>query len=154
MPKRMKERKEENHNLQAGKTTYMYCKYTVTITENQRKNLKNNTQLSQLIVVKCILYAKVNFSTERVHVYAHANLISGSGYKPQSTQSGNGKFVKFSGVQSIMRVKSAKAGICISTITYKVVVYAPAEMTDTLQLFLLLPLYLLCGTDSNLRRKF
>ncbi len=53
-----------------------------------------------------------------------------------------------SGVHFIMRVKSAQADECegarptlftISTITYKVVVYAPAKRTDTLPLFLLYP---------------
>ncbi len=32
------------------------------------------------------------------------------------------------------------------TITYKVVVYAPAERAGTLPLFLLYPLYVLCGS--------
>ncbi len=55
-----------------------------------------------------------------------------------------------SGVQSIMMEKLAQAGkggglhacpspFTISTITYKVAVYAPAEMADTLPLFLLYP---------------
>ncbi len=62
-----------------------------------------------------------------------------------------------SGVHSIMMEKSAQAGeggvgarpppLTISTITYKVVMYAPAQKADTLHLFLLYPyMYsLLCG---------
>ncbi len=62
-----------------------------------------------------------------------------------------------SGVHSIMMEKSTQPGVgggcrctpipfTISTITYKVVVNAPAERADTLPLFLLCPLYVLCGT--------
>jgi hypothetical protein len=49
-----------------------------------------------------------------------------------------------SGVHSIMMEKLVQAGEGISTITYKVVVYAPAERADTLPLFSTLPRYLLC----------
>ena len=66
--------------------------------------------------------------------------------KPPSTQSGNGR--PLSGVHSIMLEKLAQPGegggarsptFTISTITCKVVVYAPAERADTLPLFLLYP---------------
>ena len=58
-----------------------------------------------------------------------------------------------SGAHSIMMEKSAQAGggggctrpppFTISTVTYKVVVYATAERADTLPLFLLYP-YVVC----------
>ncbi len=54
-----------------------------------------------------------------------------------------------SGVHSIMMEKSALAGkgggSTLVTITYKVAVYAPAEMADTLPPFSSIPLYVLCG---------
>ncbi len=66
--------------------------------------------------------------------------------QPHSTQSGNGQFFD---EHSIMMEKLAQAGeggggarpppFTISTITYKVVVYATAERAETLPLFLLYP---------------
>ncbi len=60
-----------------------------------------------------------------------------------------------SGVHSVMRVKLVLAGegggctrpppLITFTLTSKVAVYAPAEWADTLPLFHLYPLYVLCG---------
>jgi len=64
-----------------------------------------------------------------------------------------------SGAHSIMMVKSDQPGervglrpphLTLSTITSKVVVYAPAERADTLLLYLLYP-FLLCGVLYGLR---
>jgi hypothetical protein len=63
-----------------------------------------------------------------------------------------------SGVHSIMTVNSAQPGVgggarllpfTLSTITSKVVVYAPAERTDTLPPISTLPFYVLCGYSSQ-----
>jgi hypothetical protein len=51
----------------------------------------------------------------------------------QSTQSGNDRFLAY------MMEELAQSGVSISTITYKFVVYAPAERADTLPLFLRFP---------------
>jgi hypothetical protein len=67
-------------------------------------------------------------------------------------------------VHSIIRVKSAQAGegggsrhpplFTISTITYKVEVFAPAERADTLPLFLLYPYMNPVGLAHNLEGCF
>jgi hypothetical protein len=55
--------------------------------------------------------------------------------KAQSTHSGNGHFLAY--IPSRWKNLVMVGGVTISTITYKVMVYAPAEREDTLPLFLL-----------------
>ncbi len=67
------------------------------------------------------------------------------GSEPQSTQSGNDSFLAYrlswwKNQPWLVRMGDACPSPCtISTISYKVVVYAPAESADTLPIFLLYP---------------
>jgi hypothetical protein len=73
--------------------------------------------------------------------------------KPQSTQSGNGHFLAYipSWWKNLPRlVRVGDAPFTITTITYKVVVYAPVKRADTLPLFLLYPyMYSVAETEAN-----
>ncbi len=82
--------------------------------------------------------------TESIAVRPHRSTDSIS--PPQSTQNGNGHFLEYIPSRWYKQPRTVGGGggaspppFIISTITYKVVVYAPAERADTLLLFLLYP---------------
>ncbi len=83
-------------------------------------------------------------------LYVLCGFNSHQGSPIEYTQSGIGHFLVYLPSWWLVRVRGAcPPPFTISTITYKVVVYAPAEMADTLPPISTLPLYLLCGFNSQ-----